>query len=199
MSIRQRIPFRFSENPEDDHVLDEQGASCLARHEHNVVEPASAEQEELIESLKNQSYAAASQYMLLGQVVITLSTLLHVIYVLRWDKISPLYAVLPSRWHPAPSPPPPTAPRHHPTIALLPPTAPGSVLPPPAGPPPSHSELNRADTGAGAAAAVQLARRGLVVCPAGDVLVRLLLRSWTDQNVEEIRELERLRYDARGA
>jgi len=202
MSIRQRIPFHFSENPEDDHVLDEQ------------------EQEELIESLKSQSFAAASQYMLLGQVVLALSALLHIIYVLKWDKLSPLYAILLARWHPAPSALIPFPDlfatlniflHANLSLLLLPPY--GSIrrslssLPPPLEAyslplPVLHPLIAGLSVLTPALALLRQCSWPDVAwwCtpPAMSWFV-YSLRSWTDQNVEEIRELERLRYDARGA
>ncbi|EED82316.1 predicted protein [Postia placenta Mad-698-R] len=77
MSLRQRVPFKFSDDgTEDDHILDEQ------------------EQEELIEKLRQQSDAATRQYTALVQIVIALSCLLHIIYLIKRDKESPLYALL---------------------------------------------------------------------------------------------------------
>ncbi|KZT73715.1 hypothetical protein DAEQUDRAFT_807930 [Daedalea quercina L-15889] len=201
MSVRQRIPFRFSENePEDDHVLDEQ------------------EQEELIESLRSQSDTATMQYMLLGQVVLALSALLHLIYILKGDKISPLYAILPS--HPPPFAIIPFAnffamlnialhanlsllllPFYNPirqSLSSLPPPLEACSLPLPILHPliagltvltPTLALLRQCSWPDVAWWCATLAMSWFVYS----------LRSWTDQSAEEIRELERLRYDARGA
>ncbi|KAI0917268.1 hypothetical protein AcW2_007447 [Taiwanofungus camphoratus] len=112
MSLRQRIPFKLSENNEDtsnDRILDEQGmhvaGQCLPHLGDTVTN--NKEQEEVIERLQTQSNTANNQYMLLCQVVIGLSCLLHFIFLLRGSKESPLFVLLPSG---VPSPSIPAAP-----------------------------------------------------------------------------------------
>ncbi|TFY54146.1 hypothetical protein EVJ58_g9031 [Rhodofomes roseus] len=184
----------------------------------DVTELVCAEQEELIESLKSQSDAAASQYMLLGQVVLALSALLHFIYILKWDKLSPLYAILPS--HPAPSTIIPfpdffatlniilhanlsllLLPHYSPirrSLSSLPPPMEDYSLPLPIFHPvtaaltvltPTLALIRQCSWPDVAWWCATLAMSWFVYS----------LRRWTDQSVEEIRELERLRYDARGA
>ncbi|OSD07193.1 hypothetical protein PYCCODRAFT_1381746 [Trametes coccinea BRFM310] len=72
-AVRQRIPFRFSEDDEqDEHVLDEQ------------------EQEQVIDRLRQESASSNEMYSLGLQAVIGLSLLLHVLYMLRSSGESPL-------------------------------------------------------------------------------------------------------------
>jgi hypothetical protein len=65
-SLRKRVPFKFaseSTDQEDDHVLDEQ------------------EQEELIASLRDENLASNQHYLLVLQVTVALSCLLHLIFL----------------------------------------------------------------------------------------------------------------------
>ncbi|KAI9058389.1 hypothetical protein FKP32DRAFT_1614849 [Trametes sanguinea] len=72
-AVRQRTPFRFSEDDEqDDHVLDEQ------------------EQEKVIDRLRQQSANSNAMYSLGLQTVVGLSLLLHIIYMLCSSGESPL-------------------------------------------------------------------------------------------------------------
>lgn len=76
MSLRQRVPFKFSDDgTEDDHILDEQGMQCVPISLGEITN-LSIEQEELIEKLRQQSDAATRQYTALVQIVIALSCLL---------------------------------------------------------------------------------------------------------------------------
>ncbi|THG98824.1 hypothetical protein EW026_g3433 [Hermanssonia centrifuga] len=79
MSLRQRIPFKFpAEGEEDDgHIMDEQ------------------EQEEVIHQLKIQSDSQNARYNFLLQIVIALSLVLHLIYILGSPKRSPLAVIFP--------------------------------------------------------------------------------------------------------
>ncbi|OCH91221.1 hypothetical protein OBBRIDRAFT_729148 [Obba rivulosa] len=81
MSLRQRIPFRFAENEEaeDDRVLDEQ------------------EQEELIDRLRSQDATANQLYLQLLRVPLALSCALHIIFLFKDPKESPLYALFPAQ------------------------------------------------------------------------------------------------------
>ncbi|KAH8104775.1 hypothetical protein BXZ70DRAFT_615670 [Cristinia sonorae] len=66
MSVRQRVPFRFSENGDENaRILDEQ------------------EQEELLEQLKRKSDENNSQYSFFIRIVIALSSTLHILYLLK--------------------------------------------------------------------------------------------------------------------
>ncbi|KAI0648034.1 hypothetical protein C8Q79DRAFT_548549 [Trametes meyenii] len=78
-AVRQRIPFRFSEDEgSEGHILDEQ------------------EQEEVIERLREQSAGSNTVYLIGLQGVIGLSILLsHFLYILRSPKQSPLVALFP--------------------------------------------------------------------------------------------------------
>ncbi|THH27033.1 hypothetical protein EUX98_g7148 [Antrodiella citrinella] len=78
MSVRQRVPFKFSEEAvEDGVILDEQ------------------EQEELIQDLKKQSDVQNSQYLLLIQTVLALSGTLHLVYLFGPSKEPPTAAIFP--------------------------------------------------------------------------------------------------------
>ncbi|CAL1712586.1 unnamed protein product [Somion occarium] len=79
MSIRQRIPFKFTEDTQDEdiHILDEQ------------------EQEELIQKLKEESDARNAQYRLLLQTVLGLSATLQLVYLLKSHKEPPIAALFP--------------------------------------------------------------------------------------------------------
>ncbi|KAH9947590.1 hypothetical protein B0H21DRAFT_821752 [Amylocystis lapponica] len=200
MSLRQRIPFRFSDaGDEDDHVLDEQ------------------EQEELVRHLRDQEDTINSQYLLSLLLVIGLSCLLHVIFILKQSKQSPISALLPNR---TPSPPIPLptffALLHillqlHLCLHLLPPAHPIlralSSLRPPLGPLVLPLPLLHPATLAASAVAPALAlllRHGWpdVAWWAVTGLMTLLVyyvKKWIRQSDESIRELDGMRYDARGA
>ncbi|KAI0632151.1 hypothetical protein C8Q77DRAFT_904600 [Trametes polyzona] len=84
-AMRQRVPFRFSENDgTEGHVLDEQ------------------EQEEVIDSLRQESANSNAVYLAGLQAVVTLSLALHILFMLRSEKHSPLAVLFPD----APSGPP---------------------------------------------------------------------------------------------
>ncbi|KAJ3553839.1 hypothetical protein NM688_g3404 [Phlebia brevispora] len=78
--LRKRIPFAFSaQEDEDERILDEQ------------------EQEEVIQDLKERIGKQSNQYALLLQVVTGLSLLLHLIYICKKPpRYSPLEALFPS-------------------------------------------------------------------------------------------------------
>ncbi|KAI0076348.1 hypothetical protein K474DRAFT_1684890 [Panus rudis PR-1116 ss-1] len=80
MSIRQRIPFKFSEDAtgEEDRILDEQ------------------EQEELIQKLKSESESRTTQYTLTIHVLLGLCYILQIIYLFKSSKESPILALFPN-------------------------------------------------------------------------------------------------------
>ncbi|KAI0754993.1 hypothetical protein C8Q80DRAFT_1142322 [Daedaleopsis nitida] len=83
-AVRQRVPFRFSEDGEDDgRILDEQ------------------EQEEVIGRLRKENEDSNAAYHIALQIVIGLSFIIHVLFLFSGSKLSPLANVLPG--------PPPTA------------------------------------------------------------------------------------------
>ncbi|CCM03493.1 uncharacterized protein FIBRA_05627 [Fibroporia radiculosa] len=197
MSLRQRIPFRFSENDQsDDHILDEQ------------------EQEELIESLRRQSRTVASQYVIYAEVILGLSCLLHVIFLFKQDKESPLYALLPTI---VPTAPLPLAALFavlhialHLNLGLLLLPYESSIIRWLASLPPPLSALP-----------IVLSHPICLVAPALAPALSLLLlrgwpetvwwsvagamtwfvytiRQWPEQSEDDIRQLENMRYDARG-
>ncbi|KAI8969621.1 hypothetical protein BD414DRAFT_428225 [Trametes punicea] len=72
-ALRRRIPFRVSEDePQDTHILDEQ------------------EQEGVIDLLREESASSNAFYLVSLQAVVVLSLLLHVLYVTRFPKPSPI-------------------------------------------------------------------------------------------------------------
>ncbi|PCH40055.1 hypothetical protein WOLCODRAFT_162055, partial [Wolfiporia cocos MD-104 SS10] len=90
MSLRQRIPFRFSgddntDDADDTRILDEQ------------------EQEEVIAHLRAQSHASAQRDARLVQAVLALSCLLHIMFLLDQTHTSPLYVLLTAHTPPATS------------------------------------------------------------------------------------------------
>lgn len=81
MTLRQRIPFKFQNESEDEdeHVLDEQGTYMMPPNCSTYRFNSSqffAEQEELIEDLRKQGDLASRQYLILLQVMLALSCLL---------------------------------------------------------------------------------------------------------------------------
>ncbi|KAF7314279.1 hypothetical protein MKEN_00900500 [Mycena kentingensis (nom. inval.)] len=87
MSLRQRIPFRAADDDDGRHVLDE------------------TEQEELIETLRNQNSQSSHQAIILLDVVLACATLLQVVFLLKDPKQSPLFALFPpSSWDAMPAP-----------------------------------------------------------------------------------------------
>ncbi|KAI0354992.1 hypothetical protein OH77DRAFT_1404123 [Trametes cingulata] len=77
-AIRQRVPFRYSEDGEQEgHVLNEQ------------------EQEEVIERLRQESAGSNAAYLVGLQAVIGLSFLLHLLYIARSPHHSPLAVLFP--------------------------------------------------------------------------------------------------------
>ncbi|KIP06203.1 hypothetical protein PHLGIDRAFT_128414 [Phlebiopsis gigantea 11061_1 CR5-6] len=82
MSIRRREPFKFGNDPD---ALDEQ---ALVLDEQ--------EQEEVIQNLKDKSEHHNTQYIILFQIVIGLSALLHVVFFFSPSKQSPLAAIFPT-------------------------------------------------------------------------------------------------------
>ncbi|KAL6304333.1 hypothetical protein BKA93DRAFT_825791 [Sparassis latifolia] len=200
MSVRRRVPFVSSDTAEeDDHVLDEQ------------------EQEELIETLRKQSDASNVHYLILLQITLAFSCMLHLIFVFHEPKLSPLYAFFP--------PPPDTSPH---TIAfpvlfgavhillhlnlsltLLPPTHRLRrmllSLPPPLRAVPIPLTHPAVLCAAALAPAFSLVLR----CGWADVVWWALaggmtalvwaVQAWISQSERGIRELEGLRYNARGA
>ncbi|EIW81068.1 hypothetical protein CONPUDRAFT_82141 [Coniophora puteana RWD-64-598 SS2] len=76
-AVRQRIPYKFAAEPEDEHILDEQ------------------EQEQLVERFRRQNNASNQRHLIGLQIVVTLSCLLHVIYAFS-DLTSPLENLFPS-------------------------------------------------------------------------------------------------------
>ncbi|KAK7681527.1 hypothetical protein QCA50_015259 [Cerrena zonata] len=89
MSVRQRIPFKFSEDTqeEDQHILDEQ------------------EQEELIQKLKEESDVHNAQYLMVLQALIGLSSILQCIYLMKADKEPPIAPLITSELIPPTSVP----------------------------------------------------------------------------------------------
>ncbi|TFY83376.1 hypothetical protein EWM64_g640 [Hericium alpestre] len=87
-SLRQRIPFNFSNDSdgEDTHILDEQ------------------EQEELIQRLRAQNYDSNELYLRILSIAVALSCFLHLIYLANPDKGSPLAVLLTPRIPAAPLP-----------------------------------------------------------------------------------------------
>ncbi|GJE98414.1 hypothetical protein PsYK624_146440 [Phanerochaete sordida] len=85
MSIRQRVPFKFSDDgyaiDETGHILDEQGMAV--------------EQEEVIQKLRDTSEKRNAQYALLLQALVALSVLLHCIFIVSPSKHSPLMVLYP--------------------------------------------------------------------------------------------------------
>ncbi|KAJ6613296.1 hypothetical protein B0H10DRAFT_2222340 [Mycena sp. CBHHK59/15] len=91
-SLRHRVPFKASADDEDDErpvVLDD------------------AEQEELIDSLRESNTRSTAQTLLVLDVVLLFSCALHIVYLLKHSKDSPLLAVFPPAATAAPDPDPP--------------------------------------------------------------------------------------------
>jgi len=201
MSLRQRIPFRFDDGEEDDHVLDEQ------------------EQEELVREFRANAAAATGLCLLGLQVVIGLSCALHFIFILKQPKESPFYALLPDRT-PSPTIPLPTLfallqillqlhlslhvlPPAHPLLRALSSTstshAPGLLQLP--------LSLTHPAPVAATAVAPTLAlllRHGWPdvawwAVAGGVTLLVFYVKRWIGQNEESIKELDGMRYEARGA
>ncbi|TBU28630.1 hypothetical protein BD311DRAFT_722194 [Dichomitus squalens] len=77
-AVRQRVPFRFSEDDDlDGHVLDEQ------------------EQEEVLDRLRKQNQNSNAVYYTGLQFVVSLSLLIHAVFTFSSTKISPLAPLFP--------------------------------------------------------------------------------------------------------
>ncbi|KAI0712144.1 hypothetical protein C8Q76DRAFT_622003 [Earliella scabrosa] len=188
-AVRQRVPFRFSEDDEQDgHILDEQ------------------EQEELIGRLRQESETSNSIYYMGLQVVLGLSLLIHLVFLFSSSKLSPLEALLPSS---SPSQPVPLATgltflniliHLHLALFTLPPTAlpPHLKLPLPLSHPitvtvPAVAPAYALVLGRGQADVIWRAIPGILT-----VLVALVLK-WIRDADRDLTELEKLKYNARGA
>jgi len=191
MSIRQRVPFRFSNNEEeDDRILDEQ------------------EQEELVQHLKEKAVAASNHYLLGIQVVIGLSCALHLIFIFKQPKESPLYALLPDHT-PSPTIPLPTLfallqilLQLHLILHALPPAHP--ILGPMSFLPLSLSHPVTLAATAVAPTFTLLLRHDWPdvawwALTGSMTLLVFYVKKWIRQSEESVRELNGMRYDARGA
>ncbi|KAI0335871.1 hypothetical protein GY45DRAFT_1239731 [Cubamyces sp. BRFM 1775] len=195
--IRQRVPFRFSEEgDQDNHILDEQ------------------EQEELIDRLRQASSSSNAIYLWGLQAVVGLSILLHGMYLFRSPRQSPFAVFSPNA---PPEAPIPFAtflaflqtailcnlslnllPQSHPIRHALRTDALPFQLPLQS----SHLVALLAP-GVAPACALLLGQSWVDTlwwCTAGIVmaLVAIVLR-WMREEENEIAELENLRYTARGA
>ncbi|KAI0776572.1 hypothetical protein BD413DRAFT_223949 [Trametes elegans] len=198
-AVRQRVPFRFSEDEEqDNHVLDEQ------------------EQEEVIDRLRRESASSNAIYLIGLQAIIGLSVLLHAIYTLKSPKYSPLAILFPDS--PVGAPLPLGTPLAllqvliHINLSLnvLPPTHPirqamrSSALPPSFRPPfplphpatllaPTLAPIYALLLGQGWTDVLWWSLTGLLTT------IVVVTTKWMRDEEEELANLEKLRYTARGA
>ncbi|OBZ71542.1 hypothetical protein A0H81_08427 [Grifola frondosa] len=196
MSLRQRIPFRyFDAEEETERVLDEQ------------------EQEELIQDLRRQSDSSNNLYVTLLHVLLALSGIVHLIYLYSPTKESPFSALLGSH---SPAPPIPLASAFDVLHMLLHLHLHLHLLHP------EHPIRRMLSSAPNIPFPLPLTHPLILTAPALAPVLSLLLRrdwrdalwwsvasgmtwlvystlKWIQKNEEDIHELEKMQYDARGA
>ncbi|KAM5533471.1 hypothetical protein V8D89_012909 [Ganoderma adspersum] len=197
-AIRQRVPFRFSEDGDSDgRVLDEQ------------------EQEEVIDRLRKQNEDSNTVYYTGLQVVIGLSLLIHSVFALSSTRLSPLAPLFPN----LPSEPVPFAnallllqflvhanlvvyclpPKHHLRLKISNTRLPRSwSLPLPLSHPlsivlPMVAPVYSLFLGRGTVDVLWWSATGFLTA------VIALTTKWMKDAAKDVEELEKLRYRARGA